>query len=182
MNNLVVDIFRDIVLEVENKIGYPVNYQFGDWSYMAKILAGMSKTPVASANKYPLIGLFSPFVENRTDYKVTSVSLKFIIATVTKKDYTNEERLENSFKSILHPVYNTFIEEIKKSRAIQKNAQNIVKHKYVDNYRYGSYGIYGDGERKFDDAIDGIDISDMELEIKNNLNCKRNETIQRLRK
>ena len=41
--NVLVDIFRDIVAGVSKDVGYMVNYQFGDWQYMAKTLSAMGK-------------------------------------------------------------------------------------------------------------------------------------------
>ena len=63
--NVLVDIFRDIVAGVSKDVGYMVNYQFGDWQYMAKTLSAMGKAPVTAGRKYPMIGLYSPFDEDK---------------------------------------------------------------------------------------------------------------------
>lgn len=162
---IAVDVFRDISMGVSKELSIDINYQFGDWPYMAKVLQAMSKSHLTSGKKYPLIGLFSPFTEDRSDATHNSLRLSFLIATATKKEYTNEERLQYSFKDILHPVYDSFIRNIKKNRYLSLDYSGVVKHDYVDNYRYGNSGIYGEGSNKFDDMIDGIDITNLEVKI-----------------
>lgn len=168
---IAVDVFRNIVAGVSEDIGIEVNYQFGDWQYMAKTLQAMSKSHLTSGKKYPIIGLFSPFTEYRSDATHNLLRLSFLIATATKKEYTNEERLQYSFKDILHPVYDSFMRNIKKDRYLSIDYSGVVKHDYVDNYRYGSSGVYGEGSNKFDDMIDGIDITNLEVKIIKN-NCR----------
>ena len=39
--------------------------------------------------------------------------------------------------------------------------------------RYGSRGVYGaDGKKPFADLFDGIDISDLEIKVKKEQNCR----------
>lgn len=163
----IVEIFSEICDRVKLKTGLNVNYQFGDWAYMAKILTEMGNYEEIEAMKYPLIGLFSPFEEDKSNKDIyCSTRLNLIIATQTLPDYTNEQRLGVSFKPILHPVYEALIEAIKKDRRFDFGYNNEVVHKYTDNYRYGSKGVYGEGENPFRDMIDGIDIKDLEIIVK----------------
>lgn len=169
--NVLVDIFRDIVAGVSKDVGYMVNYQFGDWQYMAKTLSAMGKAPVTAGRKYPMIGLYSPFDEDKSNPSLTSVSLSLIIAVNTLGNYTNEERLEKSFKATLYPVYDILIRRISNDRKFDIGPGAIVSHVKTDNFRYGRAGVYGEGKSEFDDRIDAIDIKDLRLNVKN-ITCR----------
>lgn len=169
--NVLVDIFREIVAGVSGDVGYIVNYQFGDWQYMAKTLSAMGKAPITAGRKYPMVGLYSPFEEDRSDPSFTSVRLSLIIAVNTLGGYTNEERLDKSFKATLYPVYDSLIRRISSDRRLDIGPMSIVSHMKTDNFRYGRSGVYGDGKSEFDDRIDAIDIKDLRLKVKN-ATCK----------
>lgn len=172
---VIVDIFRDIVSRTSQKMGYEINYLFGEWSQIAKEMDILSKYNITEQNKYPLISLFTPFNEDKSspDYYCTA-SLSFMIATRTLSDYTNEQRLEISYKEILHPVYEAFITEIKKDKKFDFGYTPFVKHSYSDNMRYGSRGVYGsDGKRPFSDLFDGVDISNLEVKVRKEQICRK---------
>lgn len=165
---ILVDIFRDIVKEASDDFGYTINYQFGDWQYMSKVLSAMGKSPVTANKKYPMIGLYSPFEEDRADPLYVGVNISMIIAVNTLKDYTNEDRLEKSFKDTLYPVYDILMKKISRCRYLNIGYKSIASHVKTDNFRYGRSGVYGEGKSEFDDRIDAIDIKDLRLKVNNN--------------
>ena len=168
------DIMQSICNRTSKRLGYKINFQFGDWPQIARIMETLSKSQYTESTKYPLVALFTPFEEDKTDPNYYAKSfVNIMIATRSLPDYTNEQRLEVSYKGLLYPVYEAIFDEIKKDRSFDFGYDGIVKHKYSDNMRYGSHGVYGsDGKRPFADYFDGIDISGLELKIKNNLNCR----------
>jgi len=102
------------------------------------------------------------------------VRLSLIIAVNTLGGYTNEERLDKSFKATLYPVYDSLIRRISNDRRLDIGPLSIVSHMKTDNFRYGrggggggGAGVYGDGKSEFDDRIDAIDIKDLRLKVKN---------------
>lgn len=165
---ILVDVFRDIVKGVSDDFRYTINYQFGDWEYMAKVLSVMGKSPVSAGKKYPLVGLYSPFEEDRSDPFYVGINISMIIAVNTLKDYTNEDRLEKSFKETLYPVYDILMGKISKCRYLDIGAKSIAPHVKTDNFRYGRSGVYGEGKSEFDDRIDAIDIKELKFKVKNN--------------
>lgn len=118
-----------------------------------------------------MIGLYSPFDEDKSNPSLTSVSLSLIIAVNTLGNYTNEERLEKSFKATLYPVYDSLIRRISNDRKFDIGPGAIVSHVKTDNFRYGRAGVYGEGKSEFDDRIDAIDIKDLRLNVKN-ITCR----------
>lgn len=170
----ITDIFKDVCKRIEDCLDIKVNYQFGEWKQIASVMEILSKSSYTEAVKYPLIALFTPFVEDKstTDcYCKTSVDL--LIATRTRSEYTNEERIEISFKGLLHPVYLTLIDELKKEKRFDFGFQNIVEHDFSDNLRYGSRGVYGsDDKNPFTDLFDGVDIKNLNLRVRPEVKCK----------
>ena len=57
------EIFRDIVTETSKEYGKNVSYMFGDWDYIAGELTEWSKSQKTSKLKFPIICLYSPYME-----------------------------------------------------------------------------------------------------------------------
>lgn len=170
----IVEIFREISKRTSENVGYKINYLFGDWSQIAKGMDILSKHRITEKEKYPLLALFTPIIEEKTDYRYyCTASLSMMIATRTLSDYTNEQRLDISYKKLLYPVYEALLKEIKNEKRFDFGSMQLVKHTYSDNMRYGSRGVYGaDGKKPFADLFDGIDISDLEIKVKKEQNCR----------
>lgn len=159
------DIFREIVDDTAKLYGSNVSYMFGDWEYIAGQLTKWSESPKTSKLKFPIICLYSPYVEDRTS-KIPNVSLEFLIMVDTRKEYINEEREKISFKRVLRPVYDAFIKSILASPDLVNEYKGIVSHLYTENYRYGRKGVEADG-KPFRDFIDAIEIKNLNVKIKN---------------
>lgn len=167
---VITDIFADVVSRVAERYGKNVNFQYGDWAYISKTLTTWSQSPDTSRLKYPVICLFSPFEENKTDKDVyCNTSLDLLIAVDTLPEYSNEKRRIESFNSVLHPIYKLLIDELRKDRWLDFGYKNIVEHRYVDNYRYGNRGVDGPDGNPFKDRIDGIDIKDLKITVRNKI-------------
>lgn len=159
------DIFREIVANTAKIYGKNVSYMFGDWEYIAGQLTEWSQSPKTSKLKFPIICLYSPYIENRTS-KTPDASLEFLIMVDTRKEYLNEEREKVSFAKVLRPVYDAFIKSILASPDIVNEYNGIVPHSYTENYRYGRKGVEADG-KPFRDFIDAIEINNLNIKTKN---------------
>lgn len=144
----------------------PINYTFGNDVYVKDRLDELSKTPNGNRNKFPLVALFCPFDERRAsaDY-FSEAKVSLLIACSTCQQWSNEERLERSFKNILRPIYNRLLEALKEDGRIDFGYKGVIAHNYSENYSYGRYGAYtraGDTS----EPIDAINITNLELKIK----------------
>ena len=160
------DIFRDVVADTAKIYGNNVSYMFGDWEYIAGQLTEWSESQKTSCLKFPIICLYSPYIEDRTS-KTFGATLEFLIMIDTQKGYTNEEREKVSFQRVLRPVYDAFIRSILSSPDLINEYSGIVPHLYMENYRYGRKGVEADG-KPFRDFIDAIEIKNLNIKIKNN--------------
>ena len=168
----VIDIIGDIVRGLNEKVGFPVNYIFGDRDYIAKALNQILQTPETERLAFPFICLY-PFVEDRTDRNWhCKTSLDLIMAVDTQADFTNEMRKDISFKQRLHPVYNAFIEAILKDKRLDfAGYGRHVPHQYSENYRYGHFKPEM-LHPEFKHRIDAIDLTRVQINVKGNCNGK----------
>ena len=168
---VIPDIFREITAEVSKEYGSRVSYMFGDSVYINETLTTWGKNPETAELKYPIIILYTPFKEEKTDYRYyCRTNLDFLIAVNAQKGYMNEDRLNISFKQVLHPIYEIFIEKVKKNSLFDFE-WGFVKHIYSDNLTYGSVGAKSADVKEFNDYFDGIDINKLQLTIKKEKIC-----------
>lgn len=159
------EIFRDIVRDTSKEYGKNVSYMFGDWEYIAGELTKWSESQKTSKLKFPIICLYSPYMEDRTK-KDPEALLNFLILVNTSKEYTNEDREKISFEKVLRPIYNLFIKKIGSCSLLKNNYNDIIPHQYTENYRYGRKGVEANGV-PFKDFIDAIEIKNLSITIKN---------------
>lgn len=170
---LIQEILRDVVARVAEKLRIDINYQCGDAVYVRDQLQLLSTAPQADKLKYPMFLLYMPIQEDKTDAKCYSkVSLRILIATLSEKGFSYEQRLEYSFQNILHPIYESFIEELKNDNRFVHEYMSHIPHTYTDNYQYGYHGTVA-GDKEVFDTIDGIDITNLKLILKNERICKK---------
>lgn len=150
----------------------PIHYTFGNPLYVKERLDELSKTPRGNEMKFPLIALFCPFNEQRNSPEYHSkAKVRVLIACATKKQYSNDQRLNLSFRNILRPIYNRFMEALRKDGRLDFGYKNIVEHEYSENYSYGRYGAHTGTGEEVSEPIDAINISNLELKVKKP-NCR----------
>lgn len=149
-----------------------INYTFGNAQYVKDRLDELSQTPHGNEIKFPLIALFCPFNEQRNspDYH-SKAKVRILIACSSRQQWSNEERLELSFKNILRPIYNRFIEELKTDSRLDFGYEDLARHEYSENYSYGRYGAHTGTGDAVSEPIDAINITNLELTVKN-FNCR----------
>lgn len=179
----IIEIFKDVVkatakgctIVISSRNGTThemacpeINYTFGNSRYLKYHLDELSKTPKGNDMKFPLIALFCPFEEKRdsSDY-FSKATVNVLIACSTSKQWSNEERLERSFQNILRPIYNRMLEALKEDGRIDFGYDEVIRHKYSENYSYGRYGAHTGTGEQVSEPIDAINISNLELTITN---------------
>lgn len=150
-----------------------INYTFGNAQYIKDKLDILSKTQTGNARKFPLIALFCPFNERRDspDY-YSKAKVRILIACATRQEWSNEERLAFSFENVLRPIYNGFIKALKEDGRFDFGYDGTVRHEYSENYSYGRYGAHTGTGEAVSEPIDAINISNLELTVKNQ-NCRQ---------
>ena len=89
----------------EEVTGVAINYIYGSAQYIKDMLDIRSKSKNAMQVKFPLVALQTPNVVtvDSGDYQYKT-KLNLIIACSSKKDWSNEKRMETSFRRVLLPM------------------------------------------------------------------------------
>lgn len=162
---IVVDVIKDIVESMASTVyfmhGHPVD--------VVNQLSVKNQDKSLKFQRFPLIALFHDFTEAKgNDMRVNSeVNLNLIIATTTNPSYTPDQRYENSFSTVLYPLYNELLSLIAQSCMFLNTAPDMIPHDKTDRLFWGKTGLYGNVGNMFNDYIDAIEISNLNLQIKN---------------
>lgn len=182
----IIDILEDIVKSLSGEVAVhmasvggstsyevrpDISYMFGDAQYIKDQLDEYSK--VTNVEKLPLIALFTPIREKRGVVNHASeAKVNILIACSSRKEWNNDERKEYSFENILRPIYEAFMDALRRCPSVEKNYDGSMPHVYSENYSYGRYGAYTVSGDAVSEPIDAINIRDLEIKIKLQ-NCKR---------
>lgn len=143
-----------------------VHYLYGHYPDIRERLLQKGKTD--KENRYPLIVLFEDFrVLNRVLGLYGIGDVKLMILWPSKKDITREQR-EANFKNVLDPIYIEFFKQMKVSGFFMQYGP--FQHTRIDRPHWGDAAIYGNKGYLFDEPLDGIEISDLQLKTYFN-NC-----------
>lgn len=149
-----------------------VNFLWGHPLEIANTLLEYTKHKDKKFEKFPLIALYTDInvqVGKYGDYD--GVNLTIIIANATNQKLTSAQREVRNFIPILRPIYGYFIDELERSSvfSIQDPKQDM-KHNMIERFFWGKEGIYNNTGNVFNDYIDAIEISNLDLKINLN-NC-----------
>jgi hypothetical protein len=175
----VLDIMQTVVDEVSAEMTpilkqldsfiQNVRFDYGHPSELVGRLAEMSMSKTARYKKYPIIGLFLDFPEQKgVAINVKSrAKLNMFIAHGTKQDWSSFQRNQNNFVPYLTPILESFIKHLTKSKWILKPDGNLFTYTEVKRFYWGSQGFefYKNGEKNvFGDYIDAIEIQGLEID------------------
>ena len=170
---MIIDAFRDRVIPLLNEDRKnKVNFIFGDSAYIREYLLALKSSSSTAPFRFPLIGLYTPIQEN-VNNGILSASVNLIIAVNTLPSYTNEQRVDISFKEVLRPLYNNLIESISNVRLFNVPYSGIFNHTYIENLSFGKRGALDIDGKEIDEKIDAIEIKNLDLTLKN-VNCNAN--------
>lgn len=185
------DIFKSVVTAVgesvtiintrkdgstETVVGVGINYIYGSAQYIKDMLDVRSKGVGSNMPlKFPLIALQTPNVQivDSGDYQYRT-KINLIIACSSKKDWSNEKRMETSFERILLPIYEKLIDVLLHDRRFDWGYGELeyVPHTMSKNFDYGRYGAMTPSGQEVSEPIDAIDVRSLEIKV-NNQNCIR---------
>lgn len=166
----IYDQFREIVNQVSTVSGKTCYYQFGHYFEVIQTLRAITQDPTKPDQKYPLIALFTDYEEEqgRTPGIESEVSLHLIIATLTDKDYSAQERAEINFKPTLEPIYDALKQCVLSSGYYQNRDFRCRK---INRFYWGKNGLNDETGNVFEDMIDAIEIKNLQLSIIQTQNC-----------
>lgn len=132
-------------LERKNLITLSVKYGFGSEEELHEWLNDKRD---ANLFAYPLIWVQTPFTATGKKPRV-NVPIRLILATLTSADFTNDERIEISFKPILNPLLSNVIKLFNRSGFT--TIRNREREKRTNHFKFSV-----DGENKSTAVWDAI--------------------------
>lgn len=167
-------VLIDIIGDVVNAMSVPgvsfINYEPGRNIQILKSLNDNDESTTYKDKKYPLIAMVLPIREHRgisVGYFATVRIPRIVIATLTNStdDVLTRYQSGGTFKQILYPCYNEFLNQLSKSKDIIGNDPAWFEHDKMDNP--GTMPI-GQGTS---DYVDTIEILNLELTLNQIKTC-----------
>ena len=145
-----------------------INYQYG---YLEELKTKLQQASVVQSYarlKYPLIWIVQPFQVRRVNGEYYGdTSLRLFIIQQSEAGLFAEQRMANTFKPILYPIYRKVMGELENNRVFDRPIDGSFVHTVTDRYYWGE-----EQQEKIDDIFDCMEISGLQLKIKNNPNCE----------
>lgn len=143
----------------------PVYYKYGHPLEIVKRLQELSNSPTEAHKKFPLIILFTDItIEKDIPGFYGSTRLRMLVCNYTQPEYVSEERTEENFKPVLHPIKDELIKQI--GMHSQFTYDNELTYEETDMYFYGSQI---NNKNIFNDYIDAIELKNIRFNIKNKI-------------
>ncbi len=172
----IVDMFANIVADVNSRYDdAEVRYEFGKLLEITNTLTALSKAQSQSASKFPMICLLMDFEEEKGDKMdiESKVKLNLLIVAHSGRNYTARQRYDKTMKPTLYPIYELLMTSIAESAYFPGiTPSNPPKHKKIDSPYLGKSGTYANAANIFNDFVDAIAVSDLELEVWKQPSCK----------
>ena len=127
------------------------------------ILVAKSKDKVYKYQRYPLIALRLPVIED-VEGDMIHYTINMAIISNGGKDLTSAERKTQVFDATLNPLYDQFIRCLRESGVFSWSG-NIERpeHNKVDRMYYGTLVNDSNRDHQFTDPIDAIEIIDLKI-------------------
>jgi hypothetical protein len=160
---VVVDIISGVVADVRARYDLSAlpekpYFMHGHLQEIINTLIEKDKSNVAKYKKYPVIILVQDFPESITP-ESHDATITVIIATQTQSQIKASDRYAKTFKPVLIPLAEMFLEELGNSTNINQATFTFTK---TDRLYWGTNNANTGG-----DYIDAIEISDLKIRLLN---------------
>lgn len=170
MTVFIVEEMAAVVAKVNTALaaanfGRTVYYMYGHVKEISSRLQELSNSPTEKNKKFPLIILFTDIqIDKDKPGFYGSAKLRMLVANITVPTYISEDRTEQNFKPILHPIKEELLKQIGEHQ--QFTYPEELRYKETDMYFYGSQI---NDKNQFNDFIDAIELKDIQVNITNKI-------------
>lgn len=178
---VIPDIFQSVVTSTEAAWGEDVHFLHGHMLEITNITKQLAKDADVT-KRYPLIALRHDIKQSKLPYKGVEFDCTLFIITLSRPEYTAEERIETIYKPILYPLKEEFISQIARSGYFEQQSIEDVEEKttWYDRLFWGSSTVMGNTANIFGDWVDCIEIEFSGLVALNNCNIAITDHAPRL--
>jgi hypothetical protein len=116
---------------------------------------------------FPLVWLSFPFSEGMGDMSIWNISCSIHILHSTKKDYTQQQREDITFKPVLIPVYEKLLEYIHQSKYFETQSVEKISHtRFIRPYWGGTEDNKTGVTNLWKQTVDCISMEEVELRMR----------------
>jgi hypothetical protein len=173
MNAVIVNIIKDVVAATSAKLLTQlqsvdplitgVHFEYGHYTDIQERLTAKGKT--AKFDRYPLVCLFEDFkIRHRKEGLTGVTDMKIIILHSSKNTITRQQREDNVFVPILYPIYEEFLNQLDISGNFMIYDKSRIIHDQINRPHWGDPAMYKNESYLFGDVLDGIELSNLQLE------------------
>jgi len=167
--NIITDQIGDVVKAMRVAAGQdPIEgapyYMYGHRLEINNRLALMNANPSKAKKKYPLIALKLD-IPAVVEGDMLKYDLNIAILAYTDKTYTAEQRMDNVFKPVLFPLYDSFMEKLKRSGHFTWDKMLVSRppHTKVDRFYYGTLSAEQSVKNVFSDPLDAVELVNLKI-------------------
>lgn len=168
------DILEQVTDDVRMSLGLNnVMYMYAPIGEILDTLATASSDATLSAQRYPFVAIVTDVSEEkgqRTDMQSRVVLPSVVFATLTSQEYTTKERYEQSFKTVLQPLYEMWIQKLTRNMYINVNDPDLTAHTKTDRLSWGKSQLWLNRGVSVDN-IDAIEVNGLSFMIRKQV-CK----------
>jgi hypothetical protein len=161
----ITDIIGEVVNGVANDLDLNIVYYYGDVNEVVQKLNILARN---NTERYPAVAMFTDITQrrgNRNDL-IAEVTIPYILfCCITEKGWHAEERIENSIKQTLYPIYERFLKNLELNDKLLKTSEYFLRHNYTERLSIGKSALFVNNNGG-NDFIDAIEVQNLELQIK----------------
>ena len=172
----IVDEMETVVAKVStiiqaSALARPVYYMYGHPSEVVNNLQEMTNEASLQNSKYPLIALFTdvPIRKGQSVGMYGDATVQVVICALSDRHYKAPQRMEETFKPILYPIYNEFLNQLRMHKQFNYLHEEEIRHTQIDRLYWGRQGLYGNQGNMFNDYIDCIELQSLVIPIENKI-------------
>lgn len=163
----VVESMRNLSVKESQRFGIPAGltspyYFYGHPMDINKQLIENDKDIVNKFKKYPAIFLRLPIPEEMKGGMI-QYDMNIGIMDVSQKDYNSVERYTNVIKPILIPLYELFLDRLKKKGFKWQGYMDRPPHTKMDRPHHGVQETQGNKAYQFESVLDAIEIINLKV-------------------
>ncbi len=148
-------------------------YKYGHRVELNRELMAQDKDRSYKFKKYPLVALRMDIPETVSN-GYWQYKLNIAIMMSTQKQYNAADRMVHVFKPILYPMYESFLRLLTASGTFtwpERLEMDIPPHTKIDRPFWGTPTTEGNIANIFEDALDAIEIVDLQISSRQRVNC-----------
>jgi hypothetical protein len=164
----IVDVVRRIVDEVRSEYdpsGYEKPYfMHGHPLEIINTLKEYTLDRTLMYKKFPLIALYEDIKDSGASGIFShQAKLNILIVTDTDINYVASDRYNKTFNEVLTPIFDLFVKHYQLSREVFTNKRTAPDR--INHLFWGKAGLYGSTANFFEDAIDAIEIENLDFKV-----------------